>query len=95
MGLALLVNIVAIADLATPVPFRVFTEGPPNLLPGTFPYVWLPTVLVQLALVGHLLLFRRLRGVGGNRHPVAPDGGLPKAGRIPTGTDPSNRPTGA
>lgn len=40
---------------------RSFSDGPPNLLPSTFPYVWLPTFLVQLALFGHLLLFRRLR----------------------------------
>ena len=61
MGLALLANIVLVAVLSTPVPFRVFTDGPPNLLPGTFPFVWLPSFLVQLALLGHLMLFRRLR----------------------------------
>lgn len=63
--LALLANIVTIAVLSTPVPFRSFTEGPPNVLPSTFPYVWLPTVLVQLALAGHLLLYRKLRAVTG------------------------------
>jgi hypothetical protein len=61
LGLALLINIVAIAALSTPVPFRRFTEGPPNLLPGTFPYVWLPTFLVQVAWASHLLVFRKLR----------------------------------
>ena len=60
-GLLLLANIVAIAALAAPVPFQFFTDGPSNTLPSSFPYVWLPTVLVQLALFGHLLLFRRLR----------------------------------
>jgi hypothetical protein len=60
--LALLVNIVAVAVLSTPVPFRRFTEGPPNLLPSTFPYIWLPSFLVQVALGSHLLVFRRLRG---------------------------------
>jgi hypothetical protein len=60
LGLALLMNIVAIAVLSTPVPFRRFLDGPPNLLPSLFPYVWLPTVLVQMALAGHLLVFRRL-----------------------------------
>jgi hypothetical protein len=34
MGLLLLVNIIAIAVLSTPVPFRRFSEGPPNLLPA-------------------------------------------------------------
>jgi hypothetical protein len=61
LGLALLINIVVIAVLSTPVPFRRFTEGPPNLLPGTFPYVWLPSFLVQVAWASHLLVFRQLR----------------------------------
>lgn len=61
LGLALLANIVTVAVLATPTPFQVFAEGPPNRLPGIFPYVWLPTVLVQAALLGHLLVFRALK----------------------------------
>ena len=61
LGLALLVNIVTIAILSVPTPFRLFVEGPPNLFVTTLPFVWLPTVLVQAALIGHLLLFRRLR----------------------------------
>jgi hypothetical protein len=58
----LLVNIIAIAVLSTPVPFRRFMDGPANLLPSTFPYVWLPSFLVQVALGSHLLVFRHLRG---------------------------------
>jgi hypothetical protein len=61
LGLALLVNIIGIAVLSAPVPFRRFTDGPPNLLPSTFPYVWLPSFLVQVALGSHLLVFRQLR----------------------------------
>jgi hypothetical protein len=65
LGLALLLNIVTIAILSTPVPFRYFMNEPPNLLPSTFPYVWLPTFLVQAALFGHLLVFRAIgRGRG-------------------------------
>jgi hypothetical protein len=60
LGLALLANIVTIAILSTPVPFRRFPDGPPNLLPSVLPYVWLPSFLVQLALAGHLLVFRHL-----------------------------------
>jgi hypothetical protein len=60
LGLALLANIVVIAVLATPALHR-FPEGPPNLLPSTFPWVWLPSFLVQVALGSHLLVFRRLR----------------------------------
>ena len=61
LGLALLANIVGVAALSTPVPFRVFTEGPPNLLPSTLPWIWLPSFLVQVALGSHLLIFRMLR----------------------------------
>jgi hypothetical protein len=61
LSLALLANIVTIAILATPVPFRQFFDGPPNLLPSTFPYVWLPSLLVQVALASHLIVFRQLR----------------------------------
>ena len=60
LGLALLANIVTIAVLSTPVPFRRLLEGPPNLLPSTFPFIWLPSFLVQVALGSHLLVFRRL-----------------------------------
>jgi hypothetical protein len=61
IGLALLANIVTIAILSTPVPFRYFMNDPANLLPSTFPYVWLPTFLVQAALFGHLLVFRAIK----------------------------------
>ena len=61
LGLGLLTNIVVIAVLSTPVPFRHFLEGPPNLLPSTFPFIWLPSFLVQVALASHLLIFQQLR----------------------------------
>lgn len=63
LGLALLANIVAIAVLSTPVPFRRFLDTTPHTLPSTFPFIWLPTFLVQLALGSHLLVFRQLRGL--------------------------------
>jgi len=59
LGLGLLANIIAVAVLATPA-FHRF-PGPPNLLPSTFPWVWLPSFLVQAALGSHLLVFRQLR----------------------------------
>jgi hypothetical protein len=58
LGLALLINIVVVAVLATPA-LHHFAGGPPNLLPSTFPWVWLPSFLVQVALGSHLLVFRR------------------------------------
>jgi hypothetical protein len=59
LGLGLLANIVAVAVLATPA-FHRF-PGPPNLLPSAFPWIWLPSFLVQVALGSHLLAFRQLR----------------------------------
>lgn len=61
LGLGLLVNIVVVAILSTPVPFRAFHEGPANTIVAEAPFVWLPVFLVMAALLGHLLLFRRLR----------------------------------
>jgi hypothetical protein len=61
LGLALLANIITIAVLSTPVPFRTFMNEPANRLPSVFPYVWLPTFLVQAALFGHLVVFRAVR----------------------------------
>lgn len=60
LGLGLLTNIVTIAVLSMPTPFRAF-DGPPNVFVASVPFVWLPTVMVMAALLGHLLLFRRLR----------------------------------
>ena len=69
LGLVLLANIVITAVLSTPVPFRRFLDQPPHTLPSTFPFVWLPSFLVQVALGSHLLVFRQLRMT---QHSVAP-----------------------
>lgn len=69
VGLALLANIVTISILSSPVPFRYFMNEPANLLPSTFPYIWLPTVLVQAALFGHLLVFRKVWMLGSSAQP--------------------------
>lgn len=60
LGLVLLTVIVVISILATPI-FTVLATDPPNIWITHLPFVWLPTVLVALALLGHLLVFRRLR----------------------------------
>jgi hypothetical protein len=60
LGLGLLFNVVAIAILSTPVPFRRFTEGPPVVVPSTWPFVWLATFLVPAALLGHIVVLRAL-----------------------------------
>lgn len=67
-ALALLANIVAIAVLSMPTPLRWFANEPANTWIAAFPWVWLPTVLVQAAWLGHLLVFRALRA----RPPLTP-----------------------
>jgi hypothetical protein len=65
LGVALLANILAVALLSAPTPFRVFHNEPANVWVTRAPWVWLPTVLVLAAALGHVLVFRRLRGADG------------------------------
>lgn len=58
--LFLLINIVSIAVLSFPTSLRIFMNEPANIFVTYPPFVWLPTVLVQAALLGHLLVFRWL-----------------------------------
>jgi hypothetical protein len=60
IGLALLANIVAVAVLSLPAPWRAFPNDPPNELVLRFPYVFIPALFVMAALAGHLLVFRKL-----------------------------------
>lgn len=60
-GLLLLANIAAIAILSAPTPLRAFSNSPSNAWVRHAPWIWLPTVLVQAAFLGHLLVFRALR----------------------------------
>jgi hypothetical protein len=59
LGVALLVNIVAIAIVSTPL-FRWFGDERLNTFVTYPPFVWLPGVLVTAALMGHILVWRRL-----------------------------------
>lgn len=61
LGLLLLINIVAVAVMSMPGPLRLFAADPPNVLVMRAPYTWLPAFLVQVALAGHILVFRALR----------------------------------
>ena len=61
MGLALLLNVMAIAVLSMPTPLRHFQNEPANTFVAYFPYVWLPAYLVQVAWMSHLLIFRTMR----------------------------------
>lgn len=60
LGLLLLANIVTIAILSTPL-FRWFGDDRLNTFVAYPPFVWLPAVLVTAALMGHILVWRRLR----------------------------------
>ncbi|MFN8060389.1 MAG: hypothetical protein U0Q12_14640 [Vicinamibacterales bacterium] len=61
MGLLLLVNVLTIAMLSAPTPLRLFHNEPANVWITAMPWVWLPAVMVFGALLGHVLVFRRLR----------------------------------
>lgn len=60
-GGLLLANVVVIAVVSLPTPLRVFMNEPANVWVTTTPFVWLPAFLVQVALLTHVLVFRRLR----------------------------------
>lgn len=60
VSLALLLNIVIIAILSLPTPFRVFMNEPANVLVARFPFVLLPGMLVPLAYGLHFLSLRKL-----------------------------------
>ncbi len=59
LGFALLVNIVTVAVLSTPI-FRWFGAERLNTFVAYPPFVWLPAVLVTAALMGHVLVWRKL-----------------------------------
>lgn len=78
MGTLLLANVVTIALLSAPGPWRVFTTEPANVWVTQAPYVWLPAVMVTMALLGHIVIFRKLRlGAGA---PVSPVRAASRAG---------------
>ncbi|MDG2332858.1 MAG: hypothetical protein P8Q97_01405 [Myxococcota bacterium] len=57
----ILVVTVVTAILAAPTPLRQIFGDPANVFIASFPFIWLPTVLVTSAWLGHIVLFRRLR----------------------------------
>jgi hypothetical protein len=59
-GIVLLGNILGVAILSTPMPFRRFWNEPANVWITQAPYVWLPAVFVLLAMMGHIVIARRL-----------------------------------
>jgi hypothetical protein len=64
VGVVLLANVLVIALLSSPTPFRRFMNEPSNVWVTHAPWVWLPTVMVFAAVFGHVLVYRRLVGLG-------------------------------
>jgi hypothetical protein len=60
LGSLLLCNIIVVSLLSTPTPLRVFRTPPANTWVSTAPYVWLPAVMVALAILGHIVVHRAL-----------------------------------
>ena len=59
MAILLIVTVVT-AVLAAPTPFRQIMGEPANTWVTHFPFIWLPTILVFCAWLGHIVLFRKL-----------------------------------
>lgn len=60
IGMLLLLTIVTIAILSMPTAIRYFQNEPSNTIVATFPFVYLPGVLVVLAYSLHILSFRQI-----------------------------------
>jgi hypothetical protein len=60
ISLGLLVNIVANAVLSIPSPIQKFAFDQPNIAVLNFPFSWLPTFIVPIVLLGHLVSIRQL-----------------------------------
>ena len=60
ISLGLLFNIITVAVLSLPTPLRVFMNEPANTIVATFPFVWLPGLLVPLAYGLHFLSLQQL-----------------------------------
>jgi hypothetical protein len=58
--LALLINIVTIAIISTPTPWRIFMNEPANTIVAVFPISWLPGLLVPLAYTLHIFSLKQL-----------------------------------
>lgn len=59
-GLALLLNVVIIAVLSAPTPWRVFMNEPANTFVASLPFIWIPGFIVPFALAMHLFSLKQL-----------------------------------
>lgn len=60
LGVVLLLNILILALVSAPTPIRVFMNEPANVWVTRAPWIWLPAVMVLAAIMGHVLVYRRL-----------------------------------
>ncbi len=58
--LGLLLNIIINAVLSAPFIFQQFALGQPNIAVLYFPFVWLPSFIVMVVLLSHLVAIKRL-----------------------------------
>jgi hypothetical protein len=63
-GLFFLFFIVLLAILSSPLPVQQFAFDQPNVAVLSFPYCFLPFVVVPVVLMSHLLLIKELRSSG-------------------------------
>ena len=61
LGLLSLTNVVIRAVLTAPGPFNLIHAEVPNLMMGTFPFLFIPGFFVPLAVVLHVLAIRAIR----------------------------------
>src|SRR5882762_5872061 len=86
LGLLALTNVVVRAVLTAPGPFNLIHAEVPNLMMGTFPFLFIPGLFVPLAVALHVLAIRAIRsrlrtGIGIN---------LAGAQRAQTGSQPAS-----
>ena len=60
VGSSLLVVVIVVALTSSPFPFRQYMNEPQVLLVYHFPFSWIVSIAVAGALLGHLILFRKL-----------------------------------
>ena len=58
--LALVLNVVTIGILSAPTPLQQWAFEQPNVGVLKFPFVWLPSVIVPIVILSHLMAIRRL-----------------------------------
>lgn len=61
-GLIIVTNIVVVGILSAPSPVRLFMNEPANTIVATFPYCWLPGIVVPIAYILHIMSLRKGHG---------------------------------